>query len=253
MSVMWTAAPVVMFVALVAVHEAAHALALRRHGIPISEAGLGLPFAPRLRFQPTPRRPFVLSVSIWLVGAYIIPDEAHAKQLAAFPYRDKSWFFGAGIVANAVIGTGLVAVLQAMQASPVSAAVWAAVTVVLWVGRRLFVAYMVPALAIPLVVFVGWSLMSSVGEPTGMVGVATSLDVSSALAAVKIVAIASLGLAILNMAPIYPLDGGKICGELVRRWTKGNGERVFQNIGFAVVVGLVFYSIISDVGWLIFS
>jgi membrane-associated protease RseP (regulator of RpoE activity) len=250
---MWTAATVVMYVALLAAHEMSHALALRQYGIPISEAGLGLPFAPRLLLKPTPRRPFALSISIWLFAAYVTPDEAHEKRLMALPYRDKAWFYGAGVVANAVIGTGLIATILAVQGSWLRALLWAAVTAALWIGRRWFVAYAVPILALPLMALFAWSLVASAGEPAGFVGMATVLAVPSGLVAIKTVAVVSLALAMLNMLPFYPFDGGRICGEVVHRWGGERGKDVFEIAGISLVLGLFAYSMISDVVWLLFS
>lgn len=250
-TVIWTAFAVVMFLGLLVVHEAAHARALRPHGIPISEAGLGAPLAPRLVLKPTARRPYALSLSPWLIMAYVRVDDAHEERIEKLPYRDKAWFYGAGIIANAVVGTGLTALILLVQGMWVRAVVWAAVTAGLWFGRRVFVAYAVPALALPLVAFLVWSVVASLGEPAGLVGTARLLEVASALAALKIVAVMSLALAVLNMAPVFPFDGGRICAEVVRRRGGERAESAFQIAGVSVAVGLMAYAFVSDVGWLL--
>lgn len=253
MSVVWTAFAVVMYLGLLVAHEAGHAIALRRLGIPISEAGLGLPFAPRIVLKPTSRRPFALSVSIWLLAAYVEPDPTHDDRLKALSYRDTAWYTGAGVVVNAVIGTGLVSVIDAVYGRWLPAVIWCGVTVVLWTARRWVTAYIIPALAIPVVVVVAWSIVVSIGAPVGPVGIAQLLYVSSAMAAVKIVAEISLLLAIVNTAPIYPFDGGRICAEVIQRWFGARGQQIFQGVGVVLTVTLLAYSVLSDIGWLAFA
>lgn len=252
MFVLWTTFAVVMYLGLLAAHEAAHALALRKMGIPISEAGLGLPFSPRIVLKPTKRRPFALSLSIWLLAAYVQPHPDYEKQVEELPYRDKAWFAGAGVLVNAVIATGLTSIIIATQGRWLAAAMWVAITAALWLGRRLVTAYLVPVLAIPLVVFVAWTLVGSLGKPSGPVGMAMLLHVSNPMDALKIVAVMSFALALVNTAPFWPFDGGRIVGEVARRWFGERGERIFQATGFAVVLTLVGYSLLSD-GWFLIT
>lgn len=246
---MWTVFAVIMFVVMVVLHELGHAFALRRSGIPICEAGLGLAYAPRLVLKPTKRRPFALSLSPWLVAAYVVPDPAYRQQMEAMSYRDKTWHHGAGIVVNLVIATGLATLVFVLEGHWWRALIAAAATTALWLARRVFTAYAVPALAVPTAAYLGVMVVDSIGEPAGYVELASILTVGSGIAMLQVSAVLSFALAVLNMAPIFPVDGGRICREIVQRWAGPRGVRIFETAGFAVVVGLVAYSLLSDLIW----
>src|SRR5437667_292005 len=147
MIVIWTAVAVAFFLAHLVLHEGAHALALREYGIPIREAGLGMPFPPRIVLKPTRRRPFALSLSPWIVGASVVP-----------------------VLSVAALG------------------------------------------------LVVYSFAGPITEPGGIVGWGRLLAVSSPLDALMAGVVIALVLAVFNIIPVYPLDGGRIAGMLVSRW-----------------------------------
>lgn len=251
MHVAWTAFAVILFVGLLAVHEAAHAVAMRGHGVKVEEAGIGLPFGPRLVLKPTRRRPFALSLSPLVVMAYVRADEEGLERIGSLRYRDRAWINGAGIVANLVTGAALAALLFASAHHWWRAAVAAAIAVAVMVWRRGFTAFVVPTLALPTVVVTGLLIVDSVGRPAGVVGTAVVLHVDSGLAALAATAAVSLGLALVNTMPFFPFDGARITGDVLRLWGGPRWERRFQLAGGFVALALMLYGIVSDVWWLL--
>lgn len=252
-TVIWTTVTVVAFLTVLTTHEAGHALAMRRHGIPIEEAGLGLPFAPRVVLPATRRRPFRLSLSPWILGAYVRPAQTHADRLDALPYRDRAWIYGAGIAVNAVTGCAIGAVLNTTNHDWIRAAVFAAIAIVITAQPQQFCAYAAPALSVPAIAVLALSLPSTVGHPSGPVGTAQALHTSSLLAAASTTAGIALALAIFNLLPFFPFDGGRIVGDLAKRW---GGERagVFsERAGAVLALSLVTYCVGGDLWWLVAS
>ncbi|MDX1607779.1 MAG: site-2 protease family protein [Candidatus Spechtbacterales bacterium] len=80
-------------------HEAAHAVAAINRGIKIKEAGLGLPWGPRLYFN-VPGINFPITITAALVGAYVDTTEEGERMMKALPASEKAVIYGAGIIAN---------------------------------------------------------------------------------------------------------------------------------------------------------
>lgn len=250
-AIIWTSVAAIATLAVLATHEAGHALALRRYGVPIVEAGLGLPFGPRITLKPTRRRPFRLSISLLLVGAYVTPDSDHMERLEALPYTDQAWYAGAGIAVNAVTGAALFAILRAVEHQWIPAAIFGGIAAVIVAAPRVFCAYIVPALALPVTALLAKTLTTSIGQPSGPVGVARLLHVSSPSNALWAAALVAVNLALFNIFPIYPLDGGRIASALVQRWAGRNASKVFQGGSALLMLGLLAYIVGDDAWWLI--
>lgn len=260
MTILSTTIAFLLFVLVLALHEAAHAYALHGLGYRIKAAGLGLPIAPRLKFKPTARRPFSISISPWLVGAYVQVHNEDEEAVGRLRYWDQAWFSGAGVVANLSVGGILVALVLAIQGRFWMALAWAAVGVMIWLRGRLITALIVPIVA--LAVFVGSiylvitttaSLVSGTGNPQmgGILGIGGFLVVDSPLDALKVAALLSISLGLANMLPLAPFDGGRICAELVRRWWGETAQRVYVASSLALGFGLILYMQVLDIAIMI--
>jgi membrane-associated protease RseP (regulator of RpoE activity) len=218
-----TVLAIFLLLAHLAVHEAGHAIALRSIGGQIREAGLGLPVGPRLRFRPTARRPWTFVLSPILLGAYVEPTPQSLELVRKARYRDAAWFAGAGISTNLTAGMGCIALYAILAGARweaivitvgVTAALWALRKPITWIGPLLGVAllgYLIVQLVTP-------SGGAVVAGPVGVVASATELSsFSHALIWGGLIGI-SMGL--LNMLPIYPLDGGRIVEAALERRTK---------------------------------
>lgn len=244
--ILWTTLVVVLLIASVVAHEAAHAVALRRLRIPIVEAGLGLPLPPRLVLRPSRWIPFQLSLSPWLVGAYVQPDPRREKDLNALPYRDQAWYAGAGVITNLVIAGVVLTVLLASEDRYLRAVLFGVGTVVVWFARRAITAYVLPVAGVAALVFLGWILVTSVGEPQTFIAGSDVLVASTWHTALIVTGALNLMLGVLNMIPIFPFDGGRIADAVFRAL---NWQRVaagFRVVTGVLAAGLLVYAVVGD-------
>jgi regulator of sigma E protease len=220
---------------VIAIHEYGHLLAAKSCGIPIERFSVG--FGPKLvgvRYGGT---------SYWLslvpIGGYVLPalDEHAARHL---PLRKSILFALGGPVANvAAAYLGLVT-FGAMQfdLSAFGASSFAAKQ--LWLDLQ----SMVQAIAM---------LFGGTGEISGIVGIVAiggSQFGSTPAGLLLFSAAINLNLAIFNLLPFPPLDGGRIAFSLL--------EKIYQPLhriqapvtlaGWAVMLALMVYATIHDLG-----
>lgn len=247
LSITWTAVAAVILLASVILHEAAHAGAMRRNGIAISEFGLGLGARPRIVLKPSRRHSFRISLSLVLLGAYVTP--ADPKAVDALPYREGAWCEGAGIVANIVIAEVLTLAYFAVHGSAAASLAAAAVTAVTWLLRRQVARYAVPVLALPsTALVVGGTILSfATHQAGGPAGTVALLHSSSGSQALTVGILVNISLAALNMIPFFPLDGGRIAKRVLGRWLGGRGETAFIIGSFAGFVLIIGAAILTDV------
>jgi membrane-associated protease RseP (regulator of RpoE activity) len=250
MSVLWTTLLVIFFLAAICAHEAAHALALRKLGYQIVEAGLGLPFPPQLTLQPSKRVPFKLTLSPWLLGAYVSPDQKQQKEIEALPYQDIAWYSGAGVVANFLIGGVMWGFIDIYESHWLKAAIVILSTIGLWFGRRQFTAYILPVLAIPLLFLFGHALATTVGQPQGIIGLGAEMVMPSWYAAFTFAFSLTMALGILNLLPIFPFDGGRITNAAIIRLFGEKSASWFRNSTAVLAMCLLVYSVVADFVWL---
>jgi membrane-associated protease RseP (regulator of RpoE activity) len=251
--VLSTILAVALLLFALAVHEAAHALALRTLGYRIVEAGLGLPFPPRLVITPR-RLPFRVSLSPWLLGAYVKAEERLGCEIDTVPYRATAWYLGAGVIANLLLGGVAGCLATALQSHWTKTGILALGTAVLWFSRRLICAYVLPIVGIPTLAWLGYLMATSVGEPQGPLGLgklagemAVSASVYNALAFCFVI---NVGLGLLNLIPIYPFDGGRIADTAIKRLAGVRPALWFRRVTGFAALWLIVYSTVGDLVWL---
>lgn len=246
MTVLNTIILAVMWLAILILHELGHWAAFRRLGIKVVEFGIGLPLPPAVLLVSWKRLPFKLAFSPWLLGAYVQPDPAQEDEVYALPYKDSAWTSGAGVVVNFVIAGVLAALMAGVNGHFWIAAIIALATVALWIGQRLFCAYVIPVLSVFAAGFVTYSLVASMGKAQGVVGLGEWV-VTKSFSDVILKAIAfSLGLGILNIIPLFPMDGGRIAEKVISRIAVPSVVKVFRASGSVIVLALLVYSMASD-------
>lgn len=209
---LWIATAAVLFALSVALHEWGHAHAMRRSGIYVDEAGIGVPIPPRITlYRRSKPRPFRFIITPWLVGAYVKPPEKDEDRIEALPYRNFTWIMGSGVVINFVFGGALVALSGALTGRWLLALISAAAAVVIWIIRRPFAAYVMPVLALPLLGFIIWTIVGATGKPQGPLGVVRLLELATTFpSALLLAGVMSVSMGLFNTVPVFPLDGGRI-------------------------------------------
>lgn len=250
MTVLWTALAAVLSYATVVAHEAAHAVAMRRLGVRVAEVAFGLPLWPQWKLAPTTRRPFTLSLSPWPLSAHVRAHKDDVDRMDGLPYRDDAWISGAGIAINLVIGGGVLAINALVNGRWLLGSALAALSVLLWAFRRVFVAYLVPALAFPLAGWFVWMIVAMYSEGRGQFNANVSgLLPSSPLEALALAGGVSLILGLINMMPFAPLDGGRVALAAARRLFGARAEGI---AGTVMAVGgiALLGSELLFLGWL---
>lgn len=210
---------------VIVVHEAGHALALRGLGFTIEEAGLGFPIGPRKVFPPTKRRPFALSLSMFLFAAYVKPRTEDAERIDNLPWRQHAWFMGAGVTANVILGLAALAAYHLVLTEWSTAAAFAVGALAAWFGRRLIGVYGFIAagpLSLAAFLYISFNIYAGLwdGMSTGTASVSFDHVVGSQPVLVAFLGVlgkASLLLGMLNAAPIFPMDGSKVIDRALRR------------------------------------
>lgn len=235
------------------VHEAAHAVAMRKHGILIEEAGLGLPFAPRAVFRT--RWGWKLSLSPWIVAAYVSAGDDGSERMAALPYRKHAWILNAGIVVNLVTGFAAACAVKILNGQWLAAGVLSLLFAGFWLGRRLVASHVLPALAPLALMLLLFGLYRSVvdGRSVGLVGTAEVMPADfTAIDMLIAFAVVSVALALFNMLPLFGLDNGKVVGLILARKLSPSWVERYETVGAVAVVGTIVIAVISDVWHIIF-
>lgn len=228
-------AVVVVVGLVIAIHECGHLLAAKMCGIPIRRFSVG--FGPKLVGFKRGETSYWLSVIP--LGGYVLPalNESEARSL---PLHKGILFAVGGPLANIVTAyLGLIA-LGRLQFSLSAVDTLSFATTQLWNDLQLM------AQAIPM-------LFTGAGEISGIVGIVAigGSQFGSTLAGLLAFSIAiNLNLAIFNLLPFPPLDGGRIAFAVLEKI-----HRPFFRIqapvtlaGWVIMLGLMVYATFNDLG-----
>ncbi|OGZ61818.1 MAG: hypothetical protein A3H51_00240 [Candidatus Spechtbacteria bacterium RIFCSPLOWO2_02_FULL_38_8] len=256
-------------------HEMAHAVAMSHYGIEIDKAGIGIPI-PGLTFKWKPKfLRFPLTISPLVLFAYVKTTEAGNEKLKKLPYKDRAVIYSSGALTNMVIALLLLpaflifvmrldftfnsVILFTIIASVVSAIFFIAGLF----NRR--IRYFICSCAAPVIGVAMFGLLlylilppfvqnfhyaithagASEGGSTSVAGPAQILKIATNLkhttSAFILGFLVSSGLALTNLLPIYPLDGGQTSLAFLERYDKKliSALKAIQIILFLVLMFLV--------------
>lgn len=231
-------------------HEYAHYRAMTADGVRIVEAGLGMPLPPRLRIRRG-KGGITWSLSPWLVGAYVLPDENDARRAAkTLPYTTLAWHFNAGVVVNIATGLAFMAASHVMRGELTFAAVEAGIAAGIAWRHRWWAACASPVLGVAALVFTAYALMLSwrAGDPgVGVVSLVESAPAAMTVdGGLRVFGAVALAVGVLNLVPIPPFDNGRVVKLLLDRWSP-RVSAVVEMSGSALFLALVASSVAVDV------
>lgn len=217
---------------LIFVHEMGHFAAARLMGIPVARVSVGVGGKlVSVRFGGTEYR-----ISKFPFGGYVMPEPQ--AYFAQRPLRRMLFALG-GPLANLLLTMVLLAVFDAWTYG-------ASFASVLFVPlRQMSVAITTVVHAVPHLVFGAQAPMG----PLGVLAEGGDFVGSSVHLGVQFAAVMSVNLAILNLAPIPPLDGGRVvlCA-LEAVWERAGRLHIPLNLaGFVALVGFLWWVTASDV------
>lgn len=236
------------FVAIVIAHELGHYFAMRRHGIPVAEIGLGIPLPKVPHIRLCIRRgkvPLYFCLHLLVIGAYVKPTLRGVVYLKRLGYVDYAEVYGAGILANYAGTAVLVAVLALLKGSWSFAIPFVVTGCIFWLRRPLS-AYLLPLTSLFALAFTAFGLYLVPLRQVGPSEIIVMAHAPSWEDAVIRVAIFSLSLGMLNSLPFPLLDVGNIIAKLAERYTP-KIVTPFRILGVLAVLSLIAYGFIGDI------
>lgn len=217
-----------MLLVTVIVHEAGHAIAMRRRGVEIEELGIGFSLSKKYRLSfRVPFVPFPVVLTPFLFGAYVRPTEAGAEKMYHMGYKDQAVCYSAGVIMNVIyaaavvlIGGTIISITEhGRLPNPRLVLIIGGFTAAVVIFRRalsmitpvfgfIFLCIWATYILEPYVAESGLNDPFSFGE---LVVIGESLAETLAFSAVP-----SLLIAFFNMIPFIPLDGGHVLGAFFR-------------------------------------
>ena len=217
--------------ALIFAHELGHYVAARALGIPIRRFSIGLGGKlVSFRFRKTEFR-----VSVFPFGGYVLPEpESFFSQTAS----KRMIFALGGPAANLLCTAALLALFNVMLHGPSVEAIFVEPI------RQTIT-------AVGLVVGGLTHILYGSHEPLGLLGVVSQggeLVGTDFLLAIQFAVVMSINLAIINLVPIPPLDGGRVVLCLAEMaHDRAARLHIPLNIaGFVAILGLIGYTTLLD-------
>ena len=221
--------------ALIILHEAGHLLAAKWAGIPVARFSVG--FGRKLWGFKTGGTEYWLSAVPF--GGYVLPDMADLNAFEVLPLRKRLLFAIGGPLANIV---GAVVCLSAIS---VAASGISLETVVFFPLKQTWHTAVHICGVIP-------AIFSQPDQLSGVVGIVAAGGQqvgANAQRLLELCFLLNVNLAIFNLLPLPPLDGGKIVMGLLQ-WVHDPLKRLHVPLaitGWALLVGLMVYVTVLDV------
>ncbi|MDP2676713.1 MAG: site-2 protease family protein [bacterium] len=239
---------IVLIILAIAVHELGHAILMRHYGVAISEIcilGVGpklLSFRCRKFFGDTP-----ITVRLFPLGAFVKPAEPMDNFIGNKQYEH---IFVGGIAMNFLYTGFLVGIFSLLIAfrgnviAPVPLLLCLAssgIGLCLWKLPRV-IGYIVPILGFSVLAFIIYNLTTlpigeSVAGPIGIGMLVAKINAYSY--GLLFGAFISINLGIINMLPLFPLDGGQIFLSVLHRRRPVFMARYGTMIKTALFVGMI--------------
>jgi len=257
-----------LFLILVTVlfHELGHLIAMRMSGIWVSELGIGLPFGPSLgmtwKSKVDQKKTFRISIYPLLLGAFVRSEESEMRK----SYKTNAFVCGAGIIGNLVYIALSIALIGALLPDDkVITTAFGTITPLrmivcglagalgLVVLAKPITRYLFPPLSLVIFGLVIMAFYKITGQQFvensgGMIvlGQMAGQYTKNLIDVLFFGMLVSYLLALTNLIPLYPLDGGQTIKYLVDKYTP-RASKVFDKTGLYCVITLTVIALLGDV------
>lgn len=220
---------------LILIHELGHFLAARWMKIPVSRFSVG--YGPKLwAFR---RKGIEYRLAVIPFGGYVLPSVEDAEGYLRIPSGRRILFALGGPVANVLLAVLLLAVYNAAGADRSAYGLFVAPFVQTAQMLARIVAGVVQLLVRP----------DRIAGVVGIVAMGARHVGLGAPRAAAFGAVLSLNLAVINLLPLPPLDGGKIVLDVLQR-LRPRLARAYVPVclvGWVLLLGLLIYATVQDV------
>jgi membrane-associated protease RseP (regulator of RpoE activity) len=240
-----------LLVFTIIIHEFGHALIMNKYGIRLKEFGIGFrmpnsKYFLRFKLKSFPGTDFTINPI--LLGAFVQPDKQGEEAFKNMGYRRKAHICGAGPLFNFIFAFILALILLAIkQKFNLAGACILASLIFFCLAGGFTSRYIFPILGLlsfSLLVYLVVKLdYASIAGPIGIIKEVKTI--SSLEDFIFFGLNINIGVALFNLLPLVPLDGGHIFGAMLKKINTG-WEIKFQKISILIFLGLVVLIFISD-------
>ncbi len=246
---------IVLFALSISVHELGHAFAMRHYGVKLRSIcllGFGqtiFKFTLPHWFGNTP-----VLIKLFPIGAFVEPSEEGSEKIEGLKYSEYVHIYGAGIIANCLYSGALLLISALISGFVEKELVIAMILIIIGLFPRysshliipvgLFIAFVISFIAID-------SPAKIVNDSGSFISIVEMMQGRSnnLVEVTKFGAILSFSVAIFNVLPLIPLDGGRIFLRLLKNIFynyKSIVEKIYVPSTLALFLVLILLSIGND-------
>jgi len=203
-------------------HEFGHAIYMHKYGLGVDTISLGYPFPIKIRFRL--KRVFdgmTLQLTPLLIGAY-----AKAKYPAQLPYNKMADIYSAGALVNILFGGIILTFCRIIRLENINMLfdsqliVLLLIIIVLPFCNKIFSRFIALPLGVSLFCYILWVFFQALMKPANASPETMQMliHVSNIYDAFVISAILSIGIGLLNLLPILPMDGGLLVDSFLENY-----------------------------------
>jgi membrane-associated protease RseP (regulator of RpoE activity) len=260
---MYLALGIVLILVSVSLHELGHAFTMARHGVKISKIGIGfkIPMIPNISWES---KRFFPGAKIELnhipILAFVMPktDDEGDDMVKDLDFRAQAEIFGAGVMANLYFFLAMLIVCVVLKAfvdgryeiiafttyhfnEYAQIAILLCFVGLLYIFRHLFCEHIMPVLGTLLLILVVYSVTQAPAESVGgpvSIGADIKKNSTDILSTLYFAGYISFQIALFNMLPLLPLDGGQVVSAKLHK-VESRFSGYYEVIGVLVFLGLI--------------
>ena len=241
---MYTTIFVILFLMAVFLHEYGHLSAMHKNGIKVNNLSIGVPIGPMIVIRH-PKLCFGIPVQIspFLIMGSVRPE--NPEEIDELSFDKQLEIYGGGIVMNCLFSIFLLL--------SITKKLWVAVSclilgIVILKFRAKVCTYVLPLLSAFAVVIIPWLVMTAAkmvpdaGQNSSLALQEIAEHVSDLRMAVLFASVSSVCMAVFNLVPLMPLDGGRLVLVYFKKWFPEKLIRVYTGATIVVTLAIMLIS-----------
>lgn len=233
------------------IHEFCHLLILKKNGFKIDKFSLGIPlkFLPRLRiWRDKDGTDYVISPL--LIGGAVTMAHEEGGRIERSSLWVKTQIYLSGMLGNVLLASVILSILFFLKLSAkidiLPSIFW---SIFYGFGNSFYFWICGLPISVGLILTGKVAASGVVVGPIGIIQMMHSSFFTGLFHFLGIIASVNIGLAVVNLLPFSPLDGGKLFAAILERFFPKRKKfiYVFQVIGFVLVILLIIFVFTQDI------